>query len=285
MRSSWVVLFAAAIAALTLSGCEWLEPKYPSPETGKPVTAIELYAEQQRVEAKQKREQSEEREKLSAEQAAAKAELTAKTLAADRAYKARLVAAKKANADAQAEADLAKADYEAALEGIGAEGAATVETLTLKFNALDARQQAAATELHAKYTLGLDTIQYKQDQRGAVVSGVLNNPLLGQIPVVGPALQSDGVKALAALVVGGGGIGFLNRRAGKKADGAYDEGYAKAKAEFEEQRAREHAAWDQSQLQMLSLLHQPPAALIAGLLPAPATAAAPPGSTTVAAAA
>lgn len=254
LRYSAVMLLVALVC--TQAGCEWLEPKYPSPETGQPVTAIELYAEQQRVEAKQKREQDAEREKLAAEQAEAKAALQTKTIAADRAYKAKVAAAKKSNTDAQADLDLARVDYEATLEGIGAEATATVETLTLKFNALDSKQQAAAAELHAKYTLGLDTIQYRQDQRGAIVSGVLNSPLVSQIPVVGPMLQSQGAQALAALVVGGGGIGFLNRRASKKADAAYDEGAAKAKAEAEEQRAREHAAWDAAQLQVLTMARQ-----------------------------
>jgi len=277
------VIAAAAVCASLVGGCEWLEPKYPSPETGQPLTAVELFSEQQRVEAKQKREQAAEREQLTTEQAAAKAELQARTLAADKAYKARVLAAKKANADAQAEADAARLEYEAELASIDASGTATIETLTLKFNALDAKQQAAATELHSKYTLGLDTIQYKQEQRSSALSSVM--PLLGQIPVVGPALQSQGGQALAALLVGGGGIGFLNRRAGQKSDKSYDEGYATAKKEAEEQRAREHAAWDQSQLQMLSLLHQPPAALLAGLLPAPAARASTVNSTTAAAAA
>lgn len=262
-----VTMGILAFAAFTLMGCDFLEPKYPSPVTGQPMTALQLMAEDRAEKSKEDRTAAEERDALAAEQAKAKAELQAKALAADKAYKARLLAAKKSNADAQAEADAAKLDYETALAEIDAAGQATVETLTLKFNAIDQRQKDAATAHAERYSVAYDTLQLKAQQQGNLVNGVAQ--MVQSVPGVGavaaPFIQSAGGQALLGLLGGGTTIGLLARRGGKKADDAYDAGAAQAKKDAEEARAKEHAAWDESLKTILLLTHQPPAQLVASL--------------------
>ena len=268
----WVVMLSC-VAGFCVLGCGLFEPKYPSPVTGKPLTALEMIAEQNTEKAKKDEHDAAEKLRIEQERDQAKADLAHKVLDADRAYKAKLESAKRANSNAQANADAARSEYEAALAAVDREGRTTVESLTLKFNAMQDRQAQEAAKLEGRYSVAFQGLETRATQQTALVNAAAS--LGNMIPGAAPLLQSQAGVAVLGLLGGGSALGILSRNGRKQSDAAYDEGYAKAKAEAEQQRQREHEAWDNSANAVLMTYRAPPALPPAHpsvpVAPAPAT--------------
>jgi len=220
--------------AFALGGCEFLEPKVTSPFSGQPVTEAGLVREVQREEAKAKAEAEAAAAKAAADIAAAKA--LARRTAID-------LQQKQATTAAEIQATAARVETETGqqIDAAAAAVAAATKALTDRMAAISDQGDAAAQE-----------IATKRQQWGGVLGAIANVPILKQ------ATGAAGIDLSGRLNIALLGSNAYAIRAGrKKADQAWDEATAKAKADAEAARERENAAWEASQAQLLAL-HSPP---------------------------
>ena len=224
-----VVLCAGLVVLGVLSvgnagGCSWMEPRIPSPYSGKESSAGEIAAERTKLEAEEK---SAAAAKLAAvTEAGEKAKAEAKRAAVRIALKAKTDAA-------SAEADLA--DLEAA-------SGAAVAQATRQIAAIGSGLDARLAAISESYDVAQQRISEEQQKRLGVLKFVSDNPVV-RTAAASVGLDTSGVGSLGALLLGAGGIGWMNKRAKAREDKAWDEADAKAKLEA----AAKDAAWDEAQ--------------------------------------
>jgi hypothetical protein len=229
------------IALALLLGCS--PPTVDSPFTGKPVTGDQLLAQVAKAEAQVVKEEAEDK---------AKAEAAVRTAKAKAEADVRRIAA-------QVKVD--QANREVQLADTVAAAAVNTEQVMAEFAATRATRQSALEALKAQSDDAFANLEAQMAQRSAIAK------FAGSIPIVNQYAGAAGVdtQALAGLLIGAGGVGWMAKRSKKQADAAWDEAAAKAKAEADAQRARD----DARQAQLLALMI-PPSAAVGGRSTPPA---------------
>lgn len=230
-----LVVVALAGIALALPGCDIFDPKVESPFTGRPVNEAGLAREIAQQEAQAKAAAAAAADKAAAEIRAAQA--TARKTAIDLQQRQAVTAAEIQATAAQVEAETGQKIADAS-----AAAAAASKALADRMAAISDQGDAAASEIAAK-----------RQQWSGVLGAIANVPILKQ--ATGAAgIDISGLLNIALL----GTNAYAIRAGRKKADQAWDEATAKAKAEADAARLREDAAWDGSQAHLLALQAKPP---------------------------
>ncbi len=213
----WRITAAFSLLAMAALAFGCADPTVISPFSGKPVSGDRLLAEVKQEEAKVIKDDAADKAKAEAAVRAekAKAEAAVRKLAAD----AKI-------ADAQREQLLADAVANA-----------EVNTAAILAASADARAARDATlsalRSQAEDAFGVLEAQYAQR------SGLAR--IVSSLPVVGQAAGSIGLggsdlSSLLTLALGGGAVGWMNKRS----------------------KDREDRAWDESQAKLLALMTTPP---------------------------
>ena len=229
------------IALASLLGCS--PPTVDSPFTGKPVTGDQLLAQVAKAEAQVVKDEAVDK---------AKAEAAVRTAKAKAEADVRRIAA-------QVKVD--QANREVQLADTVAAAAVNTENVMAEFAAARATRQSALEALKAQSDDAFANLEAQMAQRSAIAKFV------GSVPIVSQYAGAAGVdtQALAALLIGAGGMAWQANRSKKQADAAWDEASNKAKAEADAQRARA----DARQAQLLALMI-PPSAAVGGRATPPA---------------
>ena len=222
-----VLGFAGALA-----GCS--QPTVDSPFDGKPVTGDQLLAQVAKAEAQAAKDDAADK---------AKAEAAVRTAKAKAEAEVRRIAA-------QTKVD--QANREVQLADTVAAAAVNTEQVMAEFAAARVTRQSALEALKAQSDDAFANLEAQMAQRSAIAK------FAGSIPVVSQYAGAAGVdtQALAGLLIGAGGMGWMAKRSKKSEYDAYDEGEAKAKARLDEATRRADAL----QAQLLALMITPPTA-------------------------
>lgn len=196
-------------------GCDVFAPKVASPISGKEVTAPQLMIEVEREERRLADEQRREQAKAEAAVRKAKADAEAQL--------ANLAAAQKIDA-AKTEAEAAQVVRDAAAKQADIQA-------RLVDKAADLASARAALDEQTTAALGL--IEQKREQALGFARVLQGIPGVAQATTAA-GLGPSGIETIFGLALGGAGVGYMQKRARRREDAAYDEAERKAKADAQQ---------------------------------------------------
>lgn len=219
-----VVLSILIVMVLMMSGCDVFAPKTTSPISGQPVTAPQLVAELDRADAAKAREEA--KAKAAAEAAIRKAKAEAEAQLANLEAAADIERAQR-----RAEAAQVVRDAQVKQAEVTANLAATVDRLAAEREALNASAETALADIERQREQALGFARVLQGIPGVAQA------------TTAAGLGPSGIETIFGLALGGAGVGYMQKRARRRENEAWDEA---------ERKAREQA--QQNQMLLLALL-------------------------------
>lgn len=210
-----IMLCGLVVSAGLMAGCDVFAPKVESPVSGKPVTAPQLIAEIEREEARKEREE-----------AKAKADAAAKVRKAQAEAEAQL-------ANLEAAADIEKARRKAEAAQVVRDARVKQAEVSASLESTIERLAAERADLAASAESALAAIEAKREQALGFARVLQGIPGVSQATTAA-GLGPSGIETLFGLALGGAGVGYMQRRARRREDAAYDEAERKAKVESQQ---------------------------------------------------